>query len=75
MITFWGGENRINDDFWKGINRSPLVGSWECSVNEDGPSFVASGEYEGKSLKEMLDERYQTTIKQKQNKVIILVKL
>lgn len=50
----WGG-NRINDAFGKDINLSPLAESWECSVHEDGPSFVASGEYKGKSLKEVLD--------------------
>lgn len=48
----WGG-NRINDDFGKGINLSPLAESWECSIHPDGPSFIASGEYEGKSLKEV----------------------
>lgn len=51
----WGG-NRINDDFGKGINLSPLAESWECSVHEDGPSYAASGEYEGQSLKEVLDK-------------------
>ena len=50
----WGG-NRINDDFGKGINLSPLAESWECSIHPDGPSFIASGEFEGKSLKEILD--------------------
>ena len=50
----WGG-NRINDDFGKDINLSPLAESWECSVHEDGPSFVASGEFEGTSLKEVLE--------------------
>ena len=51
----WGG-NRINEDFGKDINLFPLAESWECSVHEDGPSFVASGEFEGWSLKEVLDE-------------------
>ena len=51
----WGG-NRINDDFGKGMNLSPLAESWECSIHPDGPSFVASGEYKGKSLKEVLDK-------------------
>ena len=51
----WGG-NRINEDFGKDINLSPLAESWECSIHPDGPSFVASGEHTGKSLKEVLDE-------------------
>ena len=51
----WGG-NRINDDFGKDINLSPLAESWECSVHDDGPSIVATGEFEDQSLKEVLDE-------------------
>ena len=50
----WGG-NRINDDFGKNINLSPLAESWECSIHPDGPSYVASGEHTGKSLKEVLE--------------------
>ena len=50
----WGG-NRINDDFGKDINLSPLPESWECYVHEEGPSFVASGEHKGKSLKEVIE--------------------
>lgn len=50
----WGG-NRINDDFGKNINLSPLAESWECSIHPDGPSIVASGEHKGKSLKEVLE--------------------
>lgn len=50
----WGG-NRINDDFGKGINLTPLAESWECSVHEDGPSYIASGAYAGMSLKDVLD--------------------
>lgn len=51
----WGG-NRINDDFGKNINLSPLAESWECSIYLDRPSFVASGEHKGKSLKGVLDK-------------------
>ena len=50
----WGG-NRINEDFGKNINLSPLAESWECSIHPDGPSIVASGEHKGKSLKEVLE--------------------
>ena len=69
---FWGG-NRINDDFGKDINLSPLAESWKCSVHEDGPSFVASGEYEAKSLKEVLESNlgYLGT---KHNELPILIK-
>lgn len=49
----WGG-NRLNDDFSKNINMQPLAETWECSTHPDGPSIVASGRYEGKTLREVL---------------------
>ncbi len=49
----WGG-NRLNDDFSKGIALKPLAETWECSTHPDGPSTVASGEYEGMLLKDVL---------------------
>lgn len=49
----WGG-NRVNDDFSKQINMSPLAETWECSTHPEGPSRVASGNYEGMTLTEML---------------------
>lgn len=51
----WGG-NRLNDDFCKEINISPLAETWECSTHPDGMSTVASGEYEGKSLMSVLSQ-------------------
>ena len=51
----WGG-SRLNDDFGKNINRYPLAETWECSTHPDGVSKVVSGEYEGKSLSEVLTE-------------------
>ena len=68
----WGG-NRINDDFGKGLNLSPLAESWECSVHDDGPSIVASGVYEGRSLKEVLDEKPEY-LGTKHKKLPILIK-
>lgn len=70
---FWGG-NRINDDFGKNINISPLAESWECSVHDDGPSIVASGVFEGKSLKNVLDEKPEY-LGTKHNDFPILIKL
>lgn len=49
----WGGR-RLNDEFEKGIDLTPLAETWECSTHPDGPSYVASGEYEGKTLAEVL---------------------
>lgn len=49
----WGG-SRLNDDFAKGIDMTPLAETWECSTHPDGASTVASGEYEGSTLTEVL---------------------
>ena len=49
----WGG-SRLNDDFGKEINISPLAETWECSTHPDGQSVVASGENAGKNLWEVL---------------------
>lgn len=49
----WGG-SRLNDDFSKNINMQPLAETWECSTHPDGPSVIASGEFEGMELAELL---------------------
>lgn len=49
----WGG-SRLNDEFEKRINLSPLAETWECSTHPDGPSMVASGKYKGESLSEVI---------------------
>lgn len=51
----WGG-SRLNDDFSKGIDLEPLAETWECSTHPDGPSTVASGEFCGKLLSDVLKE-------------------
>lgn len=51
----WGGD-RLNDDFHKNIDLSPLAETWECSTHKDGPSMVATGLYKGKTLQEVLKE-------------------
>ena len=33
----WGG-NRLNEEFGKGIDMSPLAETWECSTHPDGLS-------------------------------------
>ena len=49
----WGGR-RLNDEFAKGIDLEPLAETWECSTHPDGPSVVASGEYQGALLPNVL---------------------
>lgn len=49
----WGG-NRLNDEFDKNIDMTPLAETWECSTHPDGLSIVGSGEYDGSTLKDVL---------------------
>lgn len=49
----WGG-SRLNDDFEKQINLSPLAETWECSTHPDGPSYVVDGTFDGMPLTEVL---------------------
>ena len=51
----WGGR-RLNDDFSKGIDLSPLAETWECSTHPDGQSTVASGSFVGQPLADVLKE-------------------
>lgn len=71
----WGG-NRLNDEFEKNLKMSPLAETWECSTHPDGPSFVASGEYEGKELREVLQvhPEYLGTHPQTMGELPILIK-
>lgn len=49
----WGG-NRLNDDFNKRIDVSPLAETWECSTHPDGQSIVGSGSFLGEKLGDVL---------------------
>lgn len=49
----WGG-SRLNDDFAKGIDLTPLAETWECSTHPDGPSFVDGGAFDGRTLAAVL---------------------
>lgn len=49
----WGGD-RLNTEFGKGINLHPLAETWECSTHPDGISLVASGEYKGLTLLDLI---------------------
>ena len=51
----WGGR-RLNDDYAKNIDMTPLAETWECSTHPDGPSTVSSGEFEGRLLSDVLKE-------------------
>lgn len=49
----WGG-SRLNDEFEKNIDLSPLAETWECSTHPDGPSYVVDREFAGQELAEVL---------------------
>ena len=72
----WGG-SRLNDDFSKGIDLSPLAETWEGSTHPDGVSMVASGEYEGQNLLEVIKSHpeYLGTHPKNREGLPILVKL
>ena len=72
----WGG-NRINDDFTRDLNMKPLAESWECSTHPNGPSYVASGEYEGRTLREVIQKHpdYLGIRSESKGDLPILVKL
>lgn len=71
----WGGQ-RLNDEFEKGIEMSPLAETWECSTHPDGPSYVVNGGFEGKSLAEVirLHPEYLGTRHEGKTELPILIK-
>lgn len=71
----WGGR-RLNDEFEKNIDMSPLAETWECSTHPDGLSIVASGEYAGRDLASVLQEHpeYLGTHPETKGELPILIK-
>lgn len=71
----WGG-SRLNDDFEKNIDMTPLAETWECSTHPDGPSFVVNGTYSGMKLSEVLKKHpeYLGTHPMTQGELPILIK-
>lgn len=51
----WGGK-RLNDEFEKNIDMTPLAETWECSTHPDGPSYVVGGQYDGQTLSQVLKQ-------------------
>ena len=71
----WGG-NRLNEDFSKNIDLSPLAETWECSTHPDGTSVAASGKFDGKTLSEVLkfNPEFLGTRYEEQGELPILIK-
>lgn len=74
--SLWGG-SRLKDDFLKEIDLDPLAETWECSTHPDGPSIVASGEFSGKTLIEVIKghPEYLGTHPRTKESLPILIKL
>ena len=72
----WGGE-RLKRDWGKQTDLSPLAESWELSCHEAGPSVVASGEWAGRTLAQVLDAHPQFvgTKAEKAGEFPLLIKL
>ena len=71
----WGG-SRLNDEFEKNIDMTPLAETWECSTHPDGPSYVVGGEFDGQELAEVLKAypEYLGTRHKGENALPILIK-
>lgn len=71
----WGGK-RLNDEFAKNIDMSPLAETWECSTHPDGPSYVVGGKFDGLELAEVLraHPEYLGTHPNKVGELPILIK-
>ena len=52
----WGGQ-RLKEEFGIAYDGDVLAEAWELSCHPDGPSIITNGEYEGKTLKEYIDEQ------------------
>lgn len=52
----WGGK-RLNDEFEKNIDLTPLAETWECSTHPDGPCYVASGVYKDLKLADVIKNK------------------
>lgn len=72
----WGG-SRLNDEFAKGIDLTPLAETWECSTHPDGPSYVVGGTFDGLELAEVLRKHpeYLGERHKGKNELPILIKL
>lgn len=51
----WGG-TRLKSEFGKDyLDMEPLAETWECSTHPDGPTYVATGEFEGLTLAQLVE--------------------
>ncbi len=71
----WGGK-RLQEEYGKNLNLTPLAETWECSTHPDGSSMIKSGEFSGMSLDALLKlhPEYLGTHGRNQCELPILVK-
>ena len=50
----WGG-TRLRDDYKMESDKNPLAEAWVLSCHKDGQSVGTEGEYDGKTLSEIID--------------------
>ena len=53
--TIWGGR-KLMDDFGFSTTESNIAEAWLLSCHKDGPAFVCGGEYNGKTLAEVIEK-------------------
>lgn len=72
----WGG-SKLKDEYGKETETNPLAEAWVCSTHPDGQSIVASGEFAGLALGEVisLHPEYLGTHPRAKAELPILVKL
>jgi len=51
----WGG-HRLVEEFGKEYDGNVLAETWELSCHPDGPSVIANGAWEGKTLQQYIEE-------------------
>ncbi|MDY5700420.1 MAG: type I phosphomannose isomerase catalytic subunit [Lachnospiraceae bacterium] len=71
----WGGR-RLQEDYGKCLDISPLAETWECSTHPDGISIIKSGEHSGTPLDALLKihPEYLGTHGKNQYELPILIK-
>ena len=70
----WGG-TRLQKEYNKQINMTPLAETWECSTHPDGMSVVRTGEYENMTLYDVLKKHPEYLGNKNYKKFPVIVKL
>ena len=68
----WGG-TKLKENYGKKTDMDPVAESWELSVHPDGPSIVASGEYQGLSFPKYLEKKGKIACEQRSNSIGVLI--